>query len=106
MAKAKRLPGRDTMLRLVKDVDVQREWQSSSDKLDELEREVKKLRAQLLADKRLRELERKVSAERSRIKRGNEAKRNRKRDLMNRLRLSEITPKLVADVKAFVGVKD
>jgi recombinational DNA repair ATPase RecF len=100
------LPGRAVLLEVLKSVEVPA-LHAGTDTSDTraIEREVNRLRAKLLRDPKLISLERKVEAIRESRRKANAEKRDRKRELINMVKLAEITPSLVLEVRRFAGIE-
>lgn len=105
MAKNGELPGRATLLDVVKGVQVKESYNlPQSPELQRLKSEASRLRSELLRNKRLRELESKAAKLERNEKAKHEAKRKRKWSLLTKVKLAPITPALIAEVRKFAGV--
>lgn len=103
--KFERLPARKVLLDVVKGVVVPNNWEGvETTEVKEIEREANRLRAELLRDPRLIALDKKAAKLRTSKAAKNKAARKRKNDLYNRIRLAEVTPALVAEVRRFASI--
>lgn len=104
MAKNGDLPGRSTLLDVVKGVEIKYRNHFSTPESERLKREAHELRHSLLKNKRLRELERRAAKIESAERTKQNKLQQRKRTLINKVKLAPITPALIAEVRRFVGV--
>lgn len=107
MAKAGQLPGRQTLLDVVKSVNVPDTYSRSHETGEsrELRRKANALRSKLLKNKELASLEKRADQIEENRKRQQEALRKRKRDLIVKVKLAMIDEQLVREVRAFAGIK-
>lgn len=100
-----RLPSRQTLLDVLKRIEVPNEWQGvESAEVRELEREANRIRAELLRNPKLIAIEKKVAKLKAAKVAKNKEARKRKADMIVKVKLAEITPQIVAEVRKLAGV--
>ena len=104
MAKQSELPSRATLIEIVKKLPISGDWDVGPEVLL-LEREKDELREKLLSDKRLIALEKKVKSLREKHRKTNAVKREQRMALLMKVKLANVTPALIAEVRKFAGIK-
>lgn len=104
MAKKSELPNRGTLIDIVKKLPIPGDWEVGAD-VRLLEKECDELREKLLADKRLVAMEKRIEKARSLHRKNSTEKRRQRADLLMKVKLADVTPALVAEVRKFAGIK-